>query len=167
MPPPATHRTLPRVTVLGIGNVLARDEGVGPRVVEQLQAEGVPENVELVDLGSGGIALLTYVEDADCLIIVDCALMDAEPGTIRVFEPGQVESRGDGRGNYSLHSGDVMALIELGEKLYDMPLVRIVGVQPEELTSGIGLTATLQGQLAEIVSTVRREISQASVPDTS
>ena len=167
MAPRRSKQTAPLITVLGFGNVLARDEGVGPKVIEQLAKEGVASSVRLVDLGSGGMSLLDYFEGSDLLILVDCALMDMQPGSIRVFEPSEVESRRQGEKDFSLHSGDLLALIELGRRLYSVPPIRIVGVQPAVVESGLGLSEALQQKIPQIVKAVRQEIDRASAQRSS
>ncbi|NKB16285.1 MAG: hydrogenase maturation protease, partial [Sphingomonadales bacterium] len=66
-----------RILVLGIGNILLSDEGVGPHVVGRLADEYlVPDNVEVIDGGTSGMDLLDLVTSVDALVIVDCARLD-------------------------------------------------------------------------------------------
>src|SRR5512143_3162034 len=72
-----------RILVLGVGNILLKDEGVGVRVIEQLQAEYLfSPNVRLMDGGTLGIRLLDDITGADHLIVVDAVRNDQPPGTL-------------------------------------------------------------------------------------
>ena len=72
-----------RIVVLGVGNILLKDEGVGVRVIEKLQGQyTLPENVRVVDGGTQGLWLLSTIQEADHLIVVDAVLGGDEPGTI-------------------------------------------------------------------------------------
>lgn len=154
------RRGAPRVSVIGIGNVLARDEGIGPKTVEALLQHDLPENIRIVNLGGAGISLLDYFEDSDAVIIVDCAMMGLEPGAIRVFGPSEVKSRRGHEADLSLHSGDVLGLIELGSRVGPVPPIRIVGVQPQVVDSGMGLSSTLERRLPDVVQAVLAEIER-------
>ena len=95
--------TAPRVLVLGVGNVLRADDGVGPRVVDALAGAiargtvGVPPGTVLCDGGARGIGLLPEVAGADRVVIVDAVAPGAGPGTVTVVpatEPGDPGLRG-------------------------------------------------------------------------
>ena len=76
-----------RITILGVGNILLRDEGVGVRVVEELKkGYTFPENVSLVDGGTQGLWLLATIQESDHLIVVDAVLGGGEPGSLYRLE---------------------------------------------------------------------------------
>jgi len=79
-----THTRTP-ILVLGIGNILLRDEGIGVRVIEALGQQQLPAQVELVDGGTAGADLLDILSDRQVVIIVDAAVFDAPPGTLLKF----------------------------------------------------------------------------------
>jgi hydrogenase maturation protease len=71
------------IVVLGLGNLLRRDEGLGIRALERLRARyTLPDAVQLVDGGTLGLELLCYLEGAACVLILDAALTDGPPGTL-------------------------------------------------------------------------------------
>jgi hydrogenase maturation protease len=74
------------VLVLGIGNILMNDEGVGIAVVAQLEREGV-EDADMVDGGTGGVHLLEILQSYQTVIVVDASLDDYPPGHVRVLHP--------------------------------------------------------------------------------
>jgi len=77
----------PRVLVLGVGNLLLGDEGVGIHVIRRLQSKIRAENITIIDGGTGGYSLLEYFEQADLVVVVDAALDDNPPGTISRVSP--------------------------------------------------------------------------------
>jgi len=77
--------------VLGLGNVLMGDDGFGPAVARQFEAEyEVDGDVEVVDLGTPGLDLMPWFFDADQLVIVDTVKSDAVPGTLRVYNKSDI-----------------------------------------------------------------------------
>ena len=76
-----------RALVLGVGNILFSDEGIGVRTVERLQRyAALPDNVVLMDGGTLGIRLMDAIMDCDVLVVVDAVLGGGEPGTIYRLE---------------------------------------------------------------------------------
>lgn len=72
-----------KITILGIGNTLISDDGVGVHIVNKLNDEYVfPDNVTLIDGGTKGLDLLPFIEGSDRLLIIDAANFNREPGTI-------------------------------------------------------------------------------------
>jgi hydrogenase maturation protease len=71
-----------KILIMGIGNYLMADEGVGVHAAEQLQRMTWPENIEVLDGGTGGFHLLEYFEVHDHVILIDATLDGREPGTI-------------------------------------------------------------------------------------
>ena len=78
-----TNKTL----VLGLGNILMGDEGVGVRVVQALEKLDLPDYVECLDGGTGGFLLLEPIQQADRVIMIDASADTTEPGTIRRITP--------------------------------------------------------------------------------
>jgi hydrogenase maturation protease len=83
----ANGLTRPGTVVLGLGNILLGDEGVGVRVVEELERAGGLPGVELVDGGTAGFRLLPYFDAAGLVVVVDAASDGAPPGTVTVRRP--------------------------------------------------------------------------------
>jgi hydrogenase maturation protease len=98
------------VVVLGLGNPLMGDEGIGVYLVEQLSnlAAEYP-SVDFLDAGTGGLSVLHYIEGRRKAVIIDCAFMDEAPGAIRRFTPDEVRSR-KVPAHQSLHEADLMRI---------------------------------------------------------
>jgi hydrogenase maturation protease len=156
------------VIVAGIGNLLLTDEGVGVRVVQALQAraEEFPE-VEFLDLGAAGMALLHVLAGRRKAVIVDCAFMGETPGTIRRFTPEEARSVKRLTG-FSLHEGDLLQVLELARALGQAPdEIVVLGIQPADVSPGCELSSVLQAKLEECVRRVVEEVhpTQLGTPE--
>jgi len=150
------------ILVAALGNPLRQDEGVAIRIVQELEehlgAEG--KGVRLLDLGTAGMRLLEAFEEADAAIIIDCALMEREPGTMVRFTPDDVTSRRESL-SVSPHTGDLLAIVELAKNLGICPdEVVFFGIEPQALGYAEGLSPLLAERLplycAEVLDEIRR-----------
>ncbi len=146
-----------RIVVLGVGNLLKGDDGVGVRVIEALERGGtLPPGVELVDGGTGGPTLMTEFAGADALIIVDAGELGAAPGTVREFALKDVAEASAPR-PFSLHDVGVMGLIDLARQAGELPpVVRFVVVQPERFDTGDRLSPAVAAAVDRAAEAVRR-----------
>ncbi|HVP37397.1 MAG TPA: hydrogenase maturation protease, partial [Terriglobales bacterium] len=76
-----------KILVVGIGNLLLTDEGVGVHVIQELSKLKLPEGVELADIGTASFDLLTFMEGKDKVIIIDALVSDDKPGTLYHLSP--------------------------------------------------------------------------------
>lgn len=149
--------------VIGLGNPLMRDEGVGIRVIERIRGDArLPADVEVLDLGTGGLTILHAIEGRSTVIFVDCAMMDDEPGAIRRFTPDEVRTRKVAL-RLSVHEGDLLGTLELARKTGEAPgEVIIFGIQPKVVEPGEGLSSELEQGMDGYVETVVSECRRAS-----
>ena len=146
--------------VVGLGNPLMGDEGVGLCVLERLeeQADRFPD-VEFMDLGTGGMTLVHAMAGRSRVILIDCAFMDEPPGTLRRFTPEQVRSRKP-RLRQGLHGGDLLELLELSDRLGELPAdVVIFGIQPVDISPRRSLSQKLRDRLQEYADRVAAELT--------
>jgi len=145
--------------VLGLGNPLMADEGIGVHLVERLMesADRYPA-VDFIDAGTGGLSILYQIEDRRKAIVIDCAFMDEPPGTIRRFTPDQVQSV-KVLAHQSLHEADLMQIIAMARQLGQAPgEIVIFGIQPQRVEPGLGLSRTLMEKVDEYLSTILHEL---------
>jgi hydrogenase maturation protease len=149
-----------RILVLGIGNVLLHDEGVGVRVIERLLADyDFSENVELMDGGTLGIRLLDPIAQADHVIVVDAVRNGEPPGTVYYLDADFLAKRVSFKN--SLHEADLVDTLAYAEMLDKLPQAVIVGVEPQDISPwGLELTETVQAQLPEMCRRVLEEIKR-------
>jgi hydrogenase maturation protease len=125
---------VPRVLVLGIGNILWADEGFGVRVVEAFhRAFLLPENVTLLDGGTQGLYLVNTVAEADCLLVFDAIDYGLEPGTVRLVEGDEVP-KFTGAKKMSLHQTGFQEVLSAVDLMGAYPTrIALVGCQPLDL----------------------------------
>jgi len=147
--------------VLGLGNPLMADEGVGTALIERLdRVAGQYPDVDFVDAGTGGMTLLHLLHGPGKAILIDCARMGAAPGTIRRFTPEKVESV-KMLTHQSLHEADIMRIIEIARQLDQCPQeIVIFGIEPEKIELDRQLSQTLSAGLDGYVELIRRELAR-------
>lgn len=152
------------IMVLGVGNILFTDEGVGIRVVERLQSEyRFPPRVSLVDGGTLGIHLLGVISEADDLIVVDAVRNGGEPGALYRFEGEEVPKRV--RAKNSLHQVDLLEALTLCQALDKTPDTVILGVEPRDIESlGVELTPTVAERVEDLIRMVLDELHRLGAP---
>lgn len=126
-----------RTLVLGIGNTLLTDEGAGVHAVYHLQQRHARPDVQCLDGGTLGFALVEAIESTTRLIVIDAAQLDAEPGRIRVFRDAEMDDFLGRQRKRSVHEVsliDLMAVACLSDRL---PSHRaLIGIQPASLDWG-------------------------------
>jgi len=146
------------VLVLGIGNVLMTDDSVGIRVINELERRfRFPENVELLDGGTSGIELLSYICNRDYLIIVDAIKSDFPPGTVVRVEGEDVPAKFMTRiSPHQLGLSDLLAAATLtGEIPKQMVLF---GIEPRRVALGLEMTDEVKGNFEKLIGVVLDEL---------
>jgi hydrogenase maturation protease len=148
------------VVVLGLGNPLMGDEGIGVYLIEPLARSAAEHpSVEFIDAGTGGLAVLHYLQGRRKAILIDCALMGESPGAIKRFTPGEVQST-NVLAHQSLHEADLLRITAMAERLGQAPeQIVIFGIQPERVEPGQGLSQTLRNRIGEYLSAILHEIA--------
>ena len=147
------------VVVLGLGNPLMSDEGIGVVLIEKLAAlsEQYPD-VDFIDAGTGGINILHLIADAKRAILIDCAFMQMTPGTIKKFSPADGNSVKK-LAHTSLHEADILGVIDLAKRLGQCPEeIIIFGIEPETVEPGQTLSAAVSDKLDEYLAVIRRQL---------
>ncbi|MCX7854553.1 MAG: HyaD/HybD family hydrogenase maturation endopeptidase [Anaerolineae bacterium] len=149
-----------KTLVLGVGNILLSDEGVGVHVVRLLRERyRFPQEVDILDGGTMGLDLLPYVEDTDRLLIVDAVQMDAPPGTVARLEGEQIPAVLNLK--YSPHQAGVSDLLAAARLLGRSPAeVVLWGVQPASLEVGLELSPTVAAQVEVLLQNVLAELQR-------
>ncbi len=143
--------------VIGVGNILLCDEGVGVHVAQELSRRAALPGVEYLDGGVAGAALLSLIEDQEKVVVIDAVDAPLPPGTVIRLLPHELR-RPDGV-RYSLHDVNLADTIDLMRLRGTLPEMLILGVVPADIgTYRIGLSETLSGSLDAIVGKIDREI---------
>lgn len=147
-----------KTLVLGVGNLLLTDDGVGVRVVERLlETHSLPEEVQVVDGGTCGLDLLPFLVGVEKLIVVDAANLGQPPGTIRRMVGEEVPVFLSQK--LSPHEINLPELL-FSAKLTDIypPEVVVLGIQPQSLETSLDLTPPVAARVDELVARVLEEI---------
>ena len=144
--------------VLGIGNVLLTDEGVGVRALNELKRRYCfSDNVEFLDGGTSGIELLRHIQDRDTLIIIDAMTHDREPGAVYRVENDDVPAVFRTRiSPHQLGLSDLLAAAMLTDNMPENLV--LFGVEPESVDIGLELTATVEASLDKLITAVVEEL---------
>ena len=146
------------ILVLGVGNLLLSDEGLGVHAVRALLDDPrLPNEVTVVDGGTLGPRLLDFVLGCDRLVLIDVAKFGARPGTVVRLEGNQV--RKCLRDKQSAHDWGILEVLAQAELVGHQPETVIVAAEPLDIsTFSTDLTPPLAAALPAIVATVLREI---------
>ena len=151
-----------RITVVGVGNLLLKDEGIGAHTTHALQQIDIPHNVKIVDGGTSP-DLPYYLENVDKLIIIDAVKTGGQPGTIYRFHPYDMDIESEGI--ISLHELGLEQSLRMMRLTGNTPKETvIIGIEPKEINWGTELSAELQQKIPEIINAVLNEISP-QLPD--
>lgn len=147
---------MPRIVVIGVGNLLLQDEGVGIHAIRSLQEMNLPSDIKLVDGGTSP-DLIAYTKAGDKMIIIDSAKTGGEPGTIYRFKP---EDLVGGKGNLaSAHEMGVVENLKLMELTGNKPKETvIIGIEPTTIDWGTELSSELKEKLPNLIKVVLKEI---------
>lgn len=144
--------------ILGIGNTLYGDDGLGVRVAENLSKYRLPPGVSVEVAELNGVDLVLRMEGWPRVILIDAVQMGTKPGTWRRFKPEEVRLVAEGQG-FSLHESGVASALELAQALGKLPeQVIIYGVEPQTLEVQEELSPSVQAAIPELIQNILEEI---------
>jgi hydrogenase maturation protease len=147
------------VLILGIGNILLRDEGVGVRVIEamhKLDPAALPADIEVVDGGTSGADLVDVLADRRKVIVIDAVDIDAAPGTVVRFTGDDLLA--EAVALVSLHQLGLIDSLRMTRQLGCAPAeVIIFGVRPGDFSPGLELTAPVAAVIPRLIDLVLAE----------
>lgn len=145
--------------ILGIGNVLLMDEGIGIRAVEKLQQGfNFPDEVEILDGGTSGIALLSYLRNKNHLIIIDAVKNGYPPGTVLRVEGADVPATFMTRiSPHQIGLSDLLAAARLTGELPEYLV--LFGIEPRRMEVGLGLSDEVHAGMDRLIEAVLQELT--------
>lgn len=158
-------RTPPSVLVLGIGNLLMGDEGLGVHYARRMAEVDLPPHVEVLDGGTGGFHLMSWMEKHDEIIMVDATLDGRLPGSIREVTP---RFSSDFPRAMSTHDIGLKDLVEGLFILGRPPKIQLFAVSIDTVQPmHVGLSPALEAILPELVERTRQKIEALTAAHTS
>jgi len=145
-----------KTLVLGVGNLLLKDEGVGIHAIRALEKEDLPSDVSLMDGGTGGLHLLSWLQDYERIIMIDATLDDNPPGTIRMIQPRYAS---DFPPLMSAHEIGLRDMIEAMCLVDNLPEIRLIVISAADISEvGIELSQEVQAALPEVIRLVKNQL---------
>lgn len=151
------------ITVLGIGNVLLSDEGLGVVAVKRFSEEyEVPENVKVMDGGTLGLDLMYFLEGTEKLLVVDAVAGGNPPGTLYKIKNEEVKKYF--KNKVSMHEigfQEVMALMEL--RGFPLKEVVIIGLEPKSLELSLNLSREIEEKIPVLLEEIAKQLKEWGV----
>ncbi|MDX1939380.1 MAG: hydrogenase maturation protease [Saprospiraceae bacterium] len=141
------------ILILGLGNLLMGDEGLGVHFARQMELEALPDNATVLDGGTGGFHLMSYLEDYPTIIAVDATLDDHPPGTIRLIHPRFSKDFPKALSTHDIGLKDLLEGLQILGKFPEIHLfiVSIETVQPLY----IGLSPSIEAIMPDLIAQVK------------
>lgn len=153
----------PAVTILGVGNVILKDEGFGVRVMEYLDKNyEFGDDVQLIDGGTLGIELTKFITGTKKLLILDSINSGGEKGKIFHFEDDEVLAHFDDKlSAHEVGIKDVLALLKVTGKAPEK--VAVIGAEPYDLGAGVGLSKEMSSLLYKVADDTLKTLESWNV----
>lgn len=146
------------IGVIGLGNPLNKDDGIGILLIQKLQEKDLPPEVNLFDAGTSGTKILHILKDLERAILVDAVHLGKNPGEFLFFRPHEVKSLRKSKGT---HDTDIMEVLKISDRLEEKPAeILIMGIQPADTSIGEELSPDLEKKLPELVENLYEEIKE-------
>ncbi len=140
--------------ILGIGNYLMGDEGIGVHVANSLSQVKLPEGVKVLDGGTGGFHLLGYLEKYNHVILIDATLDGNTPGTIRLIKPKFSKDFPPAMSTHDIGLKDLVTALQLLDKMPDIDLI-VVSIESIQ-QQGIELTPESEKSIPIVIEEIKK-----------
>lgn len=151
-----------RILILGIGNVLMGDEGIGVHTIKKLENITLPSNVDLLDGGTGGFHLMSYFEEYQKIIMIDATMDGKEEGTVSVIKP---RFASDFPKSLSAHDIGLKDMIESITIIDKLPEIFLITVTIKEIRSMyMELSEKVKDSVPDVIDKIRNLIEAINNP---
>jgi hydrogenase maturation protease len=159
------HTEQTKTLILGIGNTLLSDEGIGVHVLTDLEASSLPvlKDVTTMDGGTLSFTLAGPIEDCDRFIVIDAAELKSPPGTVKVFENQAMDeyiTSGNKKSVHEVSLADVMSISMLSGHLPEKRA--LVGIQPKDIDWGENPTKPVSDAIPLAISEIESLLTRWS-----
>jgi len=144
------------LNIIGIGNTLRGDDGIGPDIIQRLKKQTLPVPHTLADVGSDAFSLLEYLIGKEPLLIIDCAKMGEKPGTVRKFNLNESTLQTLDKA-VSLHGMSFGEMYKMAQSLGNVAECTLIGVEPEQMDFGKTLSLVVEKQIPLILNLIIEE----------
>lgn len=154
----------PTVSIIGLGNILMSDEGVGVHAVNEFERRyTVPEYVEIVDGGAAGLDLIPFIEGKEKVLMVDAVNFDQQPGYIGTLENDAIPVRLTQKASmHHLGLMDVLCIVRMSGNIPND--LCIIGIQPKSLELGLDMTPEIWDKKGILVERIVSKLLEWNIP---
>jgi len=145
-----------KVLILGVGNLILKDEGVGVHVVKEMENKKLPPGVEVIDGGTATMDLLSIIYESERIIVIDALTSGGEPGTIYRCLPEDLMDAHERP--LSLHQVELLDVLLMARQLGGHASVVIIGVEPKEISCGMELTPEVKAAVPKAIKATFKEL---------
>lgn len=157
-------KSKPSLVVIGVGNILCSDEGVGVHIVNELKRMILPSYVAIFDCGTSGIAVLEAMDSARKAIIIDAVYSRGEPGTVYLYTMDDMLQMEDRLLAFvSLHQFDLISTLKLANltDAYKMPHeIVLIGIEVKSLDCSLSLSDEVKKSFPKVIDAIMQEIKK-------
>jgi len=143
----------PKIVILGVGNLLLSDEGVGIHVVNELMKMSLPPEISVVEGGTDGFGLLNIITGADRLIVIDAVKGSGPPGALYRFDLDEVRNCPSGF-KTSVHQIGILEVLELSKLMGKKPHTTVIGIEPKSLEMGMELSPEVRSKIPRVIELI-------------
>jgi hydrogenase maturation protease len=144
-----------KILIVGMGNFIYRDEGIGVHIIQEMKKMELPSHIELLDIGTSTMDLISYLKEVKKLIVIDAMRAGGNPGTIYKCKPEDLLPKDEGP--ISLHEIGLLETLNMTKKLGMEIQTVIVGIEPEIMEWGTELTEAVKNKIPMIIEAVLKE----------
>ncbi len=149
--------SLPSTLIVGLGNTLMRDDGVGIFILQELETLPHPPQVQLANCGSDLLKILSHFNHQQRIILIDAVEMGESPGTVRYFSREEImQMPGQSQAAHQLSAIETIRLLESLYPEFRKAEIQLIGIQPERVEVGEGLTPSVERAAREIVQELQK-----------
>ncbi|MCX8205222.1 MAG: hydrogenase maturation protease [Candidatus Nezhaarchaeota archaeon] len=155
-----------KVIVVGLGNVLMGDEGVGVRAAEALSRLHLPPTITVYPAGTPSLALLHLIEGSEKVVLIDAVKLGGKPGTVYRFNFDPLLFKDESP--LSMHGLDAVAALRLAVNTGMAPReIVVIGVEPKQTRLGEALSNEVEASIPKVLDLVLKEVVEHGQPSTS
>ncbi len=148
-----------KILIVGVGNLLLSDEGIGAHVANELMKMELAPNVTVIEGGTDGFGLLNFITEADWLIVIDAVKADSAPGSIYRFNIDEVRNCPSGF-KTSVHQIGILEAVDLSGLIGKHPHTTVIGVEPRSLEMSMELSAEVKSKIPRIIESIFDEVEK-------
>ena len=146
--------------ILGVGNLLLSDEGVGVHVAQRMMKMAMPPEVQVVEGGTDGFGLVNFITEADRMILIDAVKGGGQPGSIYRFDIDDCPPYPD-LFKTSVHQISILEVINLSSLIGSTPHTTIIGIEPACIEMGMKLSPPVEAKIPKVIQMIQEEVEAA------